>query len=117
MRLSRIEIENFKPREYWTLEGDLNRDKQDFVARLTHLHGEKLKQFSINNDGAAGQARTELLKSAGGKLVVEEVEKKQRKRSFHKPIASPVSYSPWSPSLTQAKRHKKILFLYRFINV
>jgi DNA topoisomerase-1 len=67
-----IEIENFKPREYWTLEGDLNRDKQDFVARLTYLHGEKLKQFSINNDKSANQAREELLKAANGQLVVEE---------------------------------------------
>ncbi len=96
-----IEIENFKPREYWTLEGDLNRDKQDFVARLTYLHGEKLKQFSINNDKTAGQARTELLKAAGGKLVVEEVEKKQRKRN---PAA------PFTTSTLQQEASRKLGF-------
>ena len=45
------EIENFKPREYWTLESDLTRDGQNFVARLTHYNDQKLKQFSITDDG------------------------------------------------------------------
>jgi DNA topoisomerase-1 len=96
-----IEIENFKPREYWTLEGDLNRDKQDFVARLTYLHGEKLKQFSINNDKSANQAREELLKAANGQLVVEEVEKKQRKRN---PAA------PFTTSTLQQEASRKLGF-------
>jgi DNA topoisomerase-1 len=96
-----IEIENFKPREYWTLEGDLNRDKQDFVARLTFLHGEKLKQFSINNDKSANQAREELLKAANGQLVVEEVEKKQRKRN---PAA------PFTTSTLQQEASRKLGF-------
>ncbi len=96
-----IEIENFKPREYWTLEGDLNKDKQDFVARLTHLHGDKLKQFSINNDRDANKARTELLKAANGELVVEEVEKKQRKRN---PAA------PFTTSTLQQEASRKLGF-------
>jgi len=96
-----IEIENFKPREYWTLESDLSKDEQEFVARLTHLHDEKLKQFSINNDKSAGQAREELLKAAGGKLVVEEVEKKQRKRN---PAA------PFTTSTLQQEASRKLGF-------
>ena len=66
-----IEIEKFKPREYWTLEGDLTKDKHVFVARLTHLHDEKLKQFSITDETAGTAARKELLKAANGELVVE----------------------------------------------
>ena len=96
-----IEIEKFKPREYWTLESDLERDGQAFIARLTHLHGEKLKQFSITDEAGAGKAKAELLQAAGGKLVVEAVEKKQRKRN---PAA------PFTTSTLQQEASRKIGF-------
>jgi DNA topoisomerase-1 len=96
-----IEIENFKPREYWTLESDLNKDKQDFVARLTLLHDEKLKQFSIENDKSANTARDELLKAANGKLLVDTVEKKKRKRN---PTA------PFTTSTLQQEASRKLGF-------
>ena len=83
-----IEIENFKPREYWTLEGDLARDGQNFVARLTHYNGEKLKQFSITDDGGAHAAKTALLQAASGQLIVSDVEKKQRKRNPTAPFTT-----------------------------
>ena len=59
-----IEIENFKPREYWTLEGDLTHDKHDFIARLSHLHDEKLKQFTITDADSAGKAREGYVRAA-----------------------------------------------------
>ncbi len=96
-----IEIESFEPREYWTLESDLSKNQQEFVARLTQLHGEKLKQFTINNDTSANQAREELLQAAGGKLVVDEVEKKQRKRN---PAA------PFTTSTLQQEASRKLGF-------
>ena len=96
-----VEIENFTPREYWTLEGDLNKGKQAFVARLTHLHNEKLKQFSITDDASANNARTELLDAANGELVVENVEKKQRKRN---PTA------PFTTSTLQQEAARKLGF-------
>ena len=96
-----VEIENFKPREYWTLEGDLSRDKQTFVARLTHLYNEKLKQFSITDDASANKARKELLEAANGELVVEKVEKKQRKRN---PTA------PFTTSTLQQEAARKLGF-------
>ena len=96
-----IEIENFKPREYWTLESQLGKDKQAFTARLTHLHDEKLKQFSINNEKSAHAARDELLKAAGGKLVVDTVEKKKRKRN---PAA------PFTTSTLQQEASRKLGF-------
>ena len=96
-----VEIENFKPREYWTLEGDLSRDKQTFVARLTHLYNEKLKQFSITDDASANKARKELLEAANGELVVEKVEKKQCKRN---PTA------PFTTSTLQQEAARKLGF-------
>jgi DNA topoisomerase-1 len=96
-----VEIEAFKPREYWTLESDLSKDKQAFVARLTHLHDEKLKQFSITAKDRANKARTELLKAANGELLVETVEKKQRKRN---PTA------PFTTSTLQQEAARKLGF-------
>ena len=96
-----IEIENFKAREYWTLESDLTHEKQQIVARLTQLHGEKLKQFSITDDSSANTARDELLKAANGRLIVDNVEKKQRRRN---PTA------PFTTSTLQQEASRKLGF-------
>lgn len=86
------EIEKFVAREYWTVEADLGAGKAAFVARLSELDGEKIKQFSITTADAANAARERLFKAAAvdgttpkksddHELVVSKVEKKQRKRN------------------------------------
>ena len=75
-----LEIEKFKPQEYWTIEADLAKEKAKFLSRLTYLHGEKLKQFTITEGETANKAYEELLEAANGNLTVSKVEKKQRKR-------------------------------------
>ncbi|MBT8427881.1 MAG: type I DNA topoisomerase, partial [Erythrobacter sp.] len=75
------EIDAFNPREYWTIEADTRKDKAEFVAKLVSYDGEKLKQFTINQEDQAMAARAALLKSADGKLVVDSVKKTQRKRN------------------------------------
>ena len=80
------EIERFKRREYWTIEADVSHAKTPFVGRLTHLGGEKIGQFSIENGKAAEAARKSLVTAAEGKLVVAAVEKKQRKRQPSPPF-------------------------------
>ncbi|MCK5498313.1 MAG: type I DNA topoisomerase, partial [Gammaproteobacteria bacterium] len=75
-----MEIEKFNPQEYWTIEADLEKDKARFLSRLTYLHGEKLKQFTITEGDTANKAYEELLQAANGNLTVSKVEKKQRKR-------------------------------------
>ena len=75
-----LEIEKFKPQEYWTIEADLEKEKAKFLSRLTYLHGEKLKQFTITEGETANKAYEELLEAANGNLTVSKVEKKQRKR-------------------------------------
>ncbi|HEY5702980.1 MAG TPA: type I DNA topoisomerase, partial [Gammaproteobacteria bacterium] len=74
------EIEKFKSREYWTIDADLKFDKSEFSSKLTHLDGEKLKQFTITDTKTANAAKDKLTKLANGKLIVSTIEKKQRRR-------------------------------------
>ncbi|NOR81396.1 MAG: type I DNA topoisomerase, partial [Methyloprofundus sp.] len=76
-----LEIEAFKTREYWSITAKLTHEKQSFKARLTHYNGEKLEQFSIQNDEQAQGTQQALTAAADGKLVVAKLEKKQRKRN------------------------------------
>ncbi|GAB6066716.1 type I DNA topoisomerase [Methylothermus subterraneus] len=76
-----LEIEQFQPKEYWTLEAQCQTADQPFTARLIQYQGDKLKQFSIANAQDALAIRENLLKSAQGELRVVRVEKKQRKRN------------------------------------
>ena len=82
------EIERFKPREYWTIEADLEKDAQGFPARLTQWHGKKLEQFDIDQADKAHAVEKELLEAAGGRLVVGKVEKKQRRRNPSPPFTT-----------------------------
>lgn len=74
------EIEKFQAEEYWKIIAQCNESNIDFEARLTHYNGEKLKQFTINKQDQAENARDALLKAANGNLLVDKIEKKQRKR-------------------------------------
>ncbi len=82
------EIEAFKPREYWTIEADLEKDKQGFVAKLNEFHGKKLTQFAIGRGDKAKSVTQELTDAAQGQLVVAAVEKKQRKRNPSAPFTT-----------------------------
>lgn len=82
------EIEKFQAREYWTIEADLGKAKETFTAKLSHYQGNKLTQFSIDNEAEARAAEQALSKAAGGKLVVAKVEKKQRKRNPAPPFTT-----------------------------
>jgi DNA topoisomerase-1 len=74
-------IEAFVPREYWTLDADLDKAGQAFTARLTHLDGSKLDQFDLGDESTAGRATQAVEQAASGHLTVEKVERKQRKRN------------------------------------
>jgi len=74
------EIERFKSREYWTIESDLEKAGIRFSGKLNLLHEDKVKQFTITDEKTATRVRNELLESAGGRLRVSRIEKKQRRR-------------------------------------
>ena len=72
------EIERFKPREYWSVEGNfLTKDKKSFTAHLTHFDGKKLDKFDLNTSEKAHHAVAEADKQS---FHVAKVERKQAKR-------------------------------------
>ena len=95
------EIEAFKSREYWTVEADVSKEKQPFQSKLTHYSGEKLEQFTVNNEAQAKEIEKQLLAAADGKLLVTKVSKKQRKRN---PAA------PFTTSTLQQEAARKLGF-------
>lgn len=99
-----LEIEKFQSREYWRVMANLHSQKQNFQARLTHFEGNKLEQFSITNEDDATRCKNELLNKANGKLTVESVDKKQRKRH---PTA------PFITSTIQQEASRKLGFTTR----
>ena len=80
------EIEKFVPREYWTIETDLEAEKKPFVAKMTHYKGDKLEQFDIGDETRAAEIDKTVTSEAGGKLDVVKVEKKKRKRNPSPPF-------------------------------
>jgi len=98
------EIEKFEPKEYWTIEADNKKGRQTFMAKLQRYLGEKITQFSIDNEAQATEARDSLLKLADGKLKVVKVERKQRRRQ---PTA------PFITSTLQQEASRKLGFTTR----
>jgi DNA topoisomerase-1 len=82
------EIEAFKPREYWSIEADCPHPDLRFSARLLRLRGKKFEQFDLTNTKDAHAARDAILKSAQGRLVVSEVQSKERKRRPSPPFTT-----------------------------
>ncbi|MCP4471682.1 MAG: DNA topoisomerase I [Gammaproteobacteria bacterium] len=96
-----LEIEAFNPQEYWSIESDNLFEGQGFSARLNRLGNEKVKQFTITNADQANSAHRRLSEAAQGKLRVDKVEKKQRKRN---PTA------PFTTSTLQQEAARKLGF-------
>ena len=58
-----LEIEAFKPQEYWTVEADFAAPAGNFTARLSHLDGKKLDKLSL---GHADDANAPWRRSSAG---------------------------------------------------
>ena len=80
------EIERFDPQEYWTIEASNTHNGATFGSKLNLYQNEKIKQFSVVDAENANKIRDDLAKTAGGKLLVTAVEKKQRKRNPSPPF-------------------------------
>ena len=96
-----LEIEAFKSREYWTIEADVSKESQSFVSRLVRYKGDKVEQFSFENEKSAREVEKTVLEAAAGKLSTVSVDKKQRRRN---PAA------PFTTSTLQQESSRKLGF-------
>ena len=79
-----MEIEEFRAREYWTVEATLATPRgQDYQAKLTILGGKKLDRFDIPTTEAAELA-VQAVKSR--ELTVQAVESKPASRNPYPPF-------------------------------
>ena len=73
-----IEIENFKPEEYWTVDAELFTSKQALIkSRLVVLDGKKLEKFDINSEEKALAAKAKI---EAANFSVANVERKKANR-------------------------------------
>jgi DNA topoisomerase-1 len=96
-----LEIEAFKAREYWTIEADVSKDEQPFASRLVSYAGDKVEQFSFENEAQARDVEKTILAAADGKLATQTVTKRQRRRN---PAA------PFTTSTLQQEASRKLGF-------
>lgn len=96
-----LEIEAFKAREYWSIEADVSKGESPFVSRLVSYKGDKVEQFSFENEDAARGVEKTILEAAGGELNVLSVTKRQRRRN---PTA------PFTTSTLQQEASRKLGF-------
>jgi DNA topoisomerase-1 len=102
------EIESFVPREYWTIEAEVEAEQADteadatrFPAKLSRFEGEKVEQFTVGDEATARRVEETLRRAADGRLVVQSIEKKQRRRN---PAA------PFTTSTLQQEASRKLGF-------
>jgi DNA topoisomerase I len=81
-----VEIERFKPQEYWSVDAQLSTPRGDiFPARLSAFEGKKLKRLDIPNQQTAHAARDATKK---GGFKVSAVEAKPTKRNPPPPFTT-----------------------------
>ncbi len=79
-----LEVEKFKPQEYWSIAAKLkNPDGAPFVARLTHIAGNKLDKMDIKSEA---EAKSAVARIQNKNLSVQKVEKKQVRRNPYPPF-------------------------------
>ncbi len=80
------EIEAFRPREYWSVETEFTTPAGErFTARLSHLEGKKLEQFSLANAADAARAKEAV---EAGAFRVATVERKRTRRNPPPPFTT-----------------------------
>jgi len=92
------EIEAFRAREYWTLDGQAEHGEQAFPVKLIEFEGRKVEQFSFQNAAEAHAVERALLDASGlhgsgesvtpGALNVLHIDKKQRRRNPAPPFTT-----------------------------
>ena len=82
-----LEIEAFRPREYWTVHLDSQKNSQNFTARLVQYQGKKVEQLTIGSE-AEYQKIFATLNNAKLPPRVIRVERKSRQRNAAAPFTT-----------------------------
>ncbi|MHC3126055.1 DNA topoisomerase I [Brevundimonas sp. GN22] len=80
-----MEIEKFKPQEYWSVEADLTADSPPFTTRLVKHEGKRVQRLDIVSEAMATAARNAI---NNGDFTIKSVEKKPAKRSPAPPFTT-----------------------------
>ena len=97
-----VAIEAFEPREYWSIDVDLDTPRGErVVARLAALDGEKLGKFALGDEAAATRAVAAI---RAGRYRVAAVEPKRIKRSPQPPFTTSTLQQEASRKLGLAAR-------------
>jgi DNA topoisomerase-1 len=107
------EIQNFKPKEYWTIEAILkksqapdSKSQKEFRALLVKKDGKKLNQFAIKNEKEAKKI-VEDLKDA--EFKVSKIESKEAKRNPPEPFTtSTMQQTAWQKFSWPAEKTMQI---------
>nr|WP_277953097.1 type I DNA topoisomerase [Staphylococcus lugdunensis] len=76
------EIRNFKPEEYWTIEGEFRYQKSKFTAKFLHY---KNKPFKLQNKDDVNKVTAKL---DGDKFEITNVNKKEKTRNPAQPFTT-----------------------------
>ena len=80
-----MEIERFKPQEYWSIEADLHADSPPFTARLVKHDGKRIQRLDIKDEATASAARAAI---DAGDFTIRSVEKKPVRRNPAPPFTT-----------------------------
>ncbi len=73
-----LEIEAFRPQEYWSVEADLTADSPPFTTRLVKHAGKRVQRLDIVSEAMASAARGAI---NAGDFTIRSIEKKPVKRA------------------------------------
>ena len=80
-----MEIEAFRPQEYWSVEADLAADSPPFTTRLVKHAGKRVQRLDITSEAMASAARDAI---KAGSFTIRSIEKKPVKRSPSPPFTT-----------------------------
>jgi DNA topoisomerase-1 len=81
-------IDAFKPQEYWTIDAQGEHSAVTFPLKLIEYGGKKVEQFSFTSEKQAREAEATLNRVAAGKLTVDSIDRKQRRRNPAPPFTT-----------------------------
>ncbi len=90
------EIQKFNQEEYWSIEAELEKDKQNFIAQLAAVKNKPLDKMAIKNEAEAQKILRDL---NGAKYQVAKIETKEALRQ---------PPTPFTTSTLQQEASKKL---------